>query len=368
MLIDLDAFFASIEERERPELKGKPIVIGADPKQGKGRGVVSTANYEARKYGIHSGMPIAIAYKKCPQAIYLQPRIEFYEQVSDKIMNILKNYADAFEQVSIDEAYLDVSRRCQSFDDAKELALKIKNEIKEKEKLTCSIGIGPNKLIAKIAADFQKPDGLTIVKQEEVVTFLKPLSVRVIPGIGPKTEQALNRLGIKTIEQLQQFSKEELIRYFGSFGEYMYNAAYGIDESPVKESEEIKSISIQHTFEHDTKSKKLIYSKLRELINLLHIRLREERLSFKTITVKIRFYDFETHTSQTTLIQQSTSQALAFNIASKLIQPWLEKKKAIRLIGVSFSKLKPIKNYGQNYNQKDLTKYKTLTNKAPLLK
>src|SRR5512137_643764 len=189
--IDLDAFFPSVEAREHPEYKGKPVVVGADPKEGKGRGVVSSASYEARKFGIRSAMPISQAWKLCPDCVYLRPHFNLYIPASNNIMYILKSHADKFEQGGIDEAYLDISSRVKDFDEAEEFAKSLMDEVLEKTHLTCSIGVAPNKMIAKIASDFKKPYGLTVVKPEDVNGFLLPLKVRKIPGVGPKTERSL---------------------------------------------------------------------------------------------------------------------------------------------------------------------------------
>src|SRR5512137_70210 len=189
--VDLDAFFPSVEVREHPELKGKPVIIGADPKEGKGRGVVSSASYEARKFGIRSAMPISRAWKLCPDGVYLRPHFDLYIPASNGVMKILNSHADKFELGGIDEAYLDISNRVKDFDEAIEFAKHLMEEVLEKERLTCSIGVGPNKMVAKIASDFKKPYGLTVVKPEDVNGFLLPLKVRKIPGVGPKTERSL---------------------------------------------------------------------------------------------------------------------------------------------------------------------------------
>ena len=184
--LDMDHFYTAVEERERLELKGKPVIVGADPKEGRGRGVVSTSNYEARKAGVRSGMPISRAWRLCPDAVYLPPNFPLYIKVSNEVMDIAKRYADKFEQWGIDEAFLDVSERVRDFDEAEALAREIKREILKEEKLTCSIGVGPNKLVAKVASDFQKPDGLTVVREEQVEAFLSPLPVRKLLWIGKK--------------------------------------------------------------------------------------------------------------------------------------------------------------------------------------
>jgi DNA polymerase IV (DinB-like DNA polymerase) len=203
--LDMDHYYTAVEERERPEIKGKPVVVGSDPKEGKGRGVVSTSNYEARKLGIRSGMPISHAWKLCPSAVFLPPNFPLYIKVSDDIMAIAQKYADKFEQWGIDEAFLDVSSKASTPAEAEPLALRIKQEIKDKTGLTCSIGVGPNKLIAKVASDYHKPDGLTIVGEAEAEAFLAPLPARKLLWVGRKTEAKLKEMGVNTIGELASF-------------------------------------------------------------------------------------------------------------------------------------------------------------------
>src|SRR3989338_3591427 len=233
--LDMDAFFAAVEERDHKWLRGKPIVVGADPKGGEGRGVVSTANYKAREYGVHSAMPISKAFKLCPRCIFLAGNFKKYTEVSDRIMKILRKFSQVVETAGVDEAYFILTSDVQGLSEvrllkppksdfelwkeAKKIAKKIKDEILEKEKLTCSIGIGPNKLIAKIASDFKKPDGLTVVQPNEVQKFLDPMPVRVIPGIGPKTERVLEEWKIGRIKDLRKTGKQKLVQRFGVRGE-----------------------------------------------------------------------------------------------------------------------------------------------------
>jgi DNA polymerase IV (DinB-like DNA polymerase) len=338
--VDLDAFFASVEQREHPEYRGLPVVVGANPKGGKGRGVVSTASYEARKYGIHSGMPISKAYKLCPNAIFLPVNFPLYEKVSSRIMNILREHADKFEQVSIDEAFLDVSKRVKDFDQARQLAILIKEKIWESENLTCSIGIGPNKLIAKIASGFKKPDGLTVVMPEEVEKFLSPLPVEEIPGIGKKTKKILNEMGIKTIGDLAKTNVSLLIEKFGKIGIYFHLASHGIDESEVEEEYEIKSLGREHTFEKDMEDVLFIHKTLESLAKEVWEELKKENLTYKTITVKVRYEDFETHTHSKTLNFQTDSLEEMIKAGKELLEPFLYSEKRIRLIGIRVSKLK----------------------------
>jgi DNA polymerase IV (DinB-like DNA polymerase) len=213
--VDMDHFFSAIEEREHPEIKGKPVVVGADPQGGRGRGVIKTCNYEARAFGLRSGMPISTAWQLCPHAVYARENYPLYKEVSEQIMSILKKYADRFQSWGFDEAFLDVSSEAESYEEAAQLAVCIKHEILWHEKLTCSIGVAANKLVAKIASDFKKPDGLTVVKEDEAEAFLAPLRVRRMLWIGEKTERRLNAMGIKTIGDLARFDVRLLVGRFG---------------------------------------------------------------------------------------------------------------------------------------------------------
>jgi DNA polymerase IV (DinB-like DNA polymerase) len=334
----MDYFYAAIEERENPELRGKPVVVGADPKKGRGRGVVSTCNYKAREFGIKSGLPISKAYELCKDCVFLPVNMELYQQVSEKIMGILRKYSEKSEQVSIDEMFLDISRNAKGFDDAEKLAKKIKNEIKEKESMACSIGIGPNKLIAKIASDFEKPGGLTVVKPGRVYDFISPMNVRKLWGIGPKTAEALKEMGIETVRQLSKAKQGDLISKFGSFGHEMHLMSKGIDESEVEEKEGVKSISRLKTFEEDTKDKERIFGLIDSLSERVHAELKESGLFYKTLTLTVRFEDFDTHTSAKSIAVATDSLDKMKETAKELIKPYLDDRRKIRLIGVKVSR------------------------------
>jgi len=337
--VDMDQFYAAVEERERPEFKGNPVVVGADPKEGKGRGVVMTANYEARKYGIRSGMPISRAWKLCPDATYLRPNFRLYVGVSRRIMNILRRHADKFEQWGLDEAFLEVSSKVSNLEEAKQLAAKMKREVLEEEKLTCSIGVGPNKLVAKIASDFNKPDGLTVVGEKDIERFLAPLSVRKLLWIGKKTERKLNKMGIETIGDLAAFDVSTLNEKFGVMGTYFSQAAHGIDRSEVAQRSEVKSVSRETTFEEDTSNIDLILETLDELSQGIQEELSESKLLFKTVTIKIRYEHFETHTHGKTLNFYTNNLQTLQKTAKELIQTYIRKNKKVRLIGVRASNL-----------------------------
>ena len=353
----MDAFFASIEEADSPIFKGKPIAVGSDPKEGKGRGVISTANYKAREYGIHSALPISQAWQLSqkaksqgkPEVVFLPVDFERYNEMSDQIFHIIKKYAKVIEPASIDEFYLDLSYSAKGgsasgWKKAEEICKKIKKEIQKNLGVTCSIGIGPNKLISKIAAGVKKPDGLVAIKDQGVERFLEPLSIRELPGVGPKTEQSLNQLGIKTIKQLKGMSKEEMQKFFGKWGQDIYLKAKGIDESPLIENRESKSIGEQTTFQHDTLDAVYIGDILEKICKSVFERFLQSGFkTFKTIGITVRFSDFETKTTAKTL-KEPTNNAKEFSLeALRLLLPYLDKrknprKKLLRLIGVKMEK------------------------------
>ncbi|MEM3699523.1 MAG: DNA polymerase IV [Candidatus Bathyarchaeia archaeon] len=335
--VDMDHFFTAIEEREHPEYKGKPVIVGADPKAGKGRGVVSTCNYEARKYGVRSGMPISRAWKLCPQAVYLPVNYELYTKVSERIMGLLRKYADKFEQWGIDEAFLDVTSKVKDYTEAEALAREIKKKIFESEGLTCSIGVGPNKLLAKIASDYKKPDGLTIVREEEAENFLAPLPVRKLLWVGRKTEQKLKTIGIKTIGELAHYNPTALAEIFGSMGTQMYLMAHGIDRSKVEERGEIKSISRETTFEEDTSDFDFVLKALDGLSEEVHKDVLRQNLYFKTVTIKVRYENFETHTHSKTLPLITNQLDELKKTSKELLQTYLRQDRKMRLIGVRVS-------------------------------
>jgi DNA polymerase IV (archaeal DinB-like DNA polymerase) len=350
--LDMDAFFAAVEERDNPRFAGRPIVVGADPKEGRGRGVVSTANYKAREYGIRSALPISTAWKNAeaarragkPAVIFVAGHFEKYGEISHHIMEIVSKYAPHIEQASVDEAYFDLSR-VGSYEAAEDMARRIKADIKENERLTASIGIGPNKLIAKVASDRNKPDGLTVVREEDAESFLEPLSVRTIPGIGPKTEMQLKELKVSTIKDAKKFSEAELKKMMGKWGPELYQKLRGRDSSPLVEFWEAKSIGEQKTFQHDVVDPKILNKALKELAAEVHDRFAESGFAaFRSITLIVRFSDFTTKTRATTLSKPvHDSETIQFQ-ALRLFMPFFDarenpKRKAIRLIGVRLEKL-----------------------------
>lgn len=359
----MDAFFAAIEERDNPRFKGMPLVVGADPADGAGRGVVSTANYPARAYGIRSAMPISKAWqlseaarrKGLPRVAFLEVNMAKYAEVSHRIMETLRRRVEHTEQASVDEAYFDVSF-LGDYEKERQLAREIKNEIKDNERLTASIGIGPNKLIAKIASDSQKPDGLTVVPEAEAEQFIEPMGIRVIPGVGPKSEEKLARLGVRTVRDAKKFSSEELHDVFGKFGPELYEKLRGRSDAPLVEEWEVKSVGEQTTFEHDVPAgttltdRKFLERTLSDIAADVHRRFLREQADgasfkmFKTIAITVRFNDFTTKARSVTLsTPDSRLETIQFQ-ALRLFMPFLDRRenpghKAIRLLGVRIEKL-----------------------------
>ena len=300
--VDMDSFFASVEVREHPELKGLPVVVGADPERRKGTRVVCTCSYKAREYGIHSAMPVSQAYKLCPDAVFLPVNIRLYVQVSDNVMEIMKGFAEKFQQYSIDEAFLVPKPEIKDFEEAAVIAQRIKDEIKRQERITCSVGIGPNKIIAKIASKVQKPDGLTVVRPVDVQKFLFPLNVSKIPGIGEKTTEALKLMRINKVEELANCDIQRLTERFGKMGLWLKQVANGNDCSEVKEWDvAVKSISRSRTFGEDTNDPIKITGYMELLAESVHRALIKDRFLFKVVTLVVRYEDFSTYTRSKTV-------------------------------------------------------------------
>lgn len=351
--LDMDAFFAAVEERDNPQWRGRPIVVGSDPKNGFGRGVVSTANYAARKYGIHSALPIRVAWQRAetarlrgePATIFLPGSWRRYNTVSRRIMALLTAHFPYVQQRSVDEAYFDLSG-AGSYTAATHACTEIKQKIVSDHGLTASVGIGPNKLIAKIASDHNKPDGLTVVPQNEVQQFLNPLPIRVIPGIGPKTEQLLQKKAIQTIEQALHLSPAELHAMLGKWGDEVFLKLRGYDDSPLHEPTIAKSLGEQTTLPVDTLSAQSLFNHLFTITQNLITYLHEDGFqSFRTIVLTVRFADFETLSRSRTLKKPTNSLDTLRHHAIQLFLPFLDHRanphhKFIRLLGVRLEKLK----------------------------
>ncbi len=350
----MDAFFASVEEHKRPHLLGKPIVVGSQIIDGVGRGVVSTANYKAREYGIKSAMPVITAWRISQEAkkqgkdeaIFLPVDFKLYSKVSAQVFEIIKKYSDIFEQASVDEFYFDLSF-AGTFKEAEIICSKIKKEIKLKCGVTCSVGIGSNKLIAKICAGIKKPDGLLVVEPNNVQDFLDPLDISELSGIGPKTAQIFYQKNIKIIKDLSVFSLLELKELLGRQGEKIYYKARGIDDDPITEYRELKSIGKQVTLSINSLDVILICDLFKELCDDIFKKFTDsEFIVFKTIAVTVRFSDFQTQTSSKSIkLGIGKNQKKLFEIESlRLLLPFLDmqknpRQKLIRLIGIRIEKI-----------------------------
>jgi DNA polymerase-4 len=333
--MDMDAFFAAVEQKRRPELIGKPVIVGGsgDPTK---RGVVSTASYEARKYGVHSAMPLRTAYKLCPEGVFLAVDFREYSRVSEIVKSVLRRFSPVMEDVGIDEAYLDISDSAEA---SEQVAMEIKRGIWEATGLTCSVGIAPNKLLAKIASDLQKPDGLTVITENDITARIWPLPVRKLTGVGPKTEARLKAMGVAFIGELAARSKEELIDQFGdSYGIWLYESSRGIDDRPLVTHWEPRSLSRETTFERDVADWQVLARTLVELEKEIVADILKRGYRAKTVTIKIRFSDFETHTRAHTLDAATDSQDAIRRAAFECMKR-IEFKKKVRLIGIRLSGL-----------------------------
>jgi DNA polymerase IV (DinB-like DNA polymerase) len=357
MLVDLDYFFAQCEELKNPSLKEKPVVVCVFSGRTEESGAVSTANYVARKHGVKSGMPIYLAKKKLENfdAAFLPVDDKFYEEASDKIMKLLRGYADIFEQVGIDEAYLDVTRRAAgSFQAVAELAKEIKNSIRNRLGLTCSIGVGPNKLIAKIAADENKPDGLTIIEPDQVNSFLQPFPVDRLLGVGAKTAEKMRLMGICTISDLAKHDIQKLISAFGkNLGTYFHNASLGIDNEPVREKGEAGSLSRIATLRQDTHDLGPIIEKTDEFCTDLHANIIEQNATFKSINIIVIAKDLSLYSRSRTLETPTNSLEVMKKIVGELFERFLsENAFEIRRVGVRLSGLSEMEK-----SQKQITNF-----------
>lgn len=339
MHIDMDAFFAAVEQLDNPSYRDKPVIVGANPR---GRGVVSTCSYEARKFGIHSAMPIKEAYQRCPQGIFILPRGDRYAQVSREIMNVLGEYTSLVEPLSLDEAFLDLTGSELLFGPAVEIARQIVARIENEIGLPASVGIAPNKFLAKLASDLEKPKGFVIVTRDNALQVLENLPVSRIWGVGPKTDAQLNEIGIKTIGMLRRVAPAILIAKFGEAGEHLFRLARGIDDRPVATGEESKSVGHEFTFQTDVDDREFLKGVLLWLTDQVARRLRRYRLKGRTITVKMRDQNFKTITRRTTLSEATDFEETIYREALHLAEQAQWGSRKVRLIGVSVS------GFGQN--------------------
>jgi DNA polymerase-4 len=333
--IDMDAFYASIEERDRPALAGKPVIVGGTPE---GRGVVAAANYAARKYGIHSAMPAARARGLCPRAVFLPARHAYYAEVAHQIRAIFRRYTPLVEPLSLDEAFLDVSDSRKLFGQAPAIGRTIKREIAHELGLTASVGVAPNKFLAKVASDFGKPDGFVVVDAEHVSEFLDPLPVTRLWGVGKVATRRLGEHGVTRIGELRVKSQGWLQHLFGKQGEHVWRLAHGIDERPVISDNETKSISHETTFERDITERDTLRAWLSELTEQVGVRLRRYGLYGRTVHVKIRFADFKTITRAHTMTAPSNITRELWQVAARLLEDNLPARNpGVRLLGVGVS-------------------------------
>jgi DNA polymerase IV len=332
--VDMDAFYAAVEQRDHPEYRGKPVIVGSDPKEGKGRGIVATCSYEARKFGVHSAQPISQAWKLCPRGIYVRPDMGKYARVSGHVMEILMDFTDMLEQVSIDEAFLDVTGSEKLFGPGTAVAIRIKRRIQTELQLTASVGVAQNKFIAKIASDLKKPDGLVFVAPGHEKEFLAPLPIGKLWGVGSKTEAYLKRIGLERIGQLAGLPHSELVSRLGKSGAHLWQLAQGIDDRPVIPEEGFKSIGHEITFEKDTADVQLLDATLLELTEKVAHRLRMQGARARTIALKFREADFSTFTRRMTSPDPVDTTEKMFPIVQKLMKSLIRKDVLVRLIGV----------------------------------
>lgn len=333
--IDMDAFFASVEIRDNPKLKGKPVIIGSDPRRTGGRGVVSTCSYEARAFGVHSAMSSKEAYERCPQAIFIPGNYEKYISVGLQIREIFKRYTDLIEPMSIDEAYLDVTENKLGIKSAVKIARLIQQDIWQELHLTASAGVSYNKFLAKMASDFQKPQGLTVVLPEEAEEFLSQMDIAKFHGVGKKTVEKLHQMGVFTGEDLLKISETTLIDRFGRFGFDLYRKARGIHNSPVKSSRIRKSIGKEKTYSKVLRKEEDIKKELSLLSKKVALNLQKYQKSGKIIVLKIRYDDFSTLTKRKTLSQKTQTQEEIAQTAIQLFETLSEKEHGIRLLGIT---------------------------------
>ncbi len=333
---DMDSFYAAVHVRDDPSLAGRPVVIGGSPA---GRGVVAAASYEARKYGIRSAMPSAEAVRRCAELVFIRPDFPRYRSESAEIFAIFREFTPLVQPVSIDEAYLDVSERLEGWGSATAIALEIRRRVREERRLSVSVGVGPNRLVAKIASDFDKPDGLTVVPPKRVRAFLDPLPVRALPGVGPAGERRLKRQGIETIGALRRRPVGELVALLGRFGGTLHGYARGVDERPVRVHRQRKSLSSERTYAEDLRELAAMDAELLRLAGEVARGLGKRGYCASTITVKVRYRDFTTVTRSRTLAAPTAEPDAISGTARALLRRSAAGRRAVRLLGVAASNL-----------------------------
>jgi DNA polymerase IV len=333
--IDMDAFYASIEQRDHPEYRGKPVVVGGLP-DGR-RGVVATASYEARRFGVHSAMSSKRAQQLCPSAIFLRPRFDVYKEVSLRMREIFSRYTDLIEPLSLDEAYLDVTRDKQQIGSAIEIAKLIREAIENELQLTASAGVSINKFVAKVASDLNKPNGLAFIGPSKIETFMEILPVEKFFGVGKVTAEKMNKMGLHTGADLKKLTEQELTKFFGKAGRFYYNIVRGIDERRVEPNREIKSIGAEDTFPFDLATMEEMHAELGKITHTLHRRLQEHGLSGRTITLKIKYSDFKQVTRNRSFLQPVYDEETIYDTSKQLLEAAVTEDKQVRLLGITLS-------------------------------
>jgi DNA polymerase-4 len=340
--IDMDAFYASVEIRENPSLKGKPVIIARHPKDNGGRGVVATASYEARKYGVHSAMSAQKALELCPQGIFVPANFDLYREISAHIRSIFARYTDLIQPLSLDEAYLDVTDNKKSQPSATIIAREIQQQIYDETQLTCSAGVSYNKFLAKLASDFKKPSGITVVPPEDAQNFLFNLPIEDFYGVGKKSVEKMHALGIYKGKDLYDKSEFELVQRFGKFGHSLYRKVRGIDNSPVKIDRERKSVGKESTFREDLKTEEEVTQAIRQLANKVYESLKRNQKHGKTVVLKIRYGDFDTQTRRRSFPNYVSDREELFRIAMEIWEEEGELKRGVRLLGITVTTLDPL--------------------------
>ncbi|MCE9553895.1 MAG: DNA polymerase IV [Planctomycetes bacterium] len=365
--VDMDAFYASVEERDRPELKGKPVIVGGTPGQ---RGVVAAANYEARKFGVHSAMPSSTAYRLCPQAIVLPCRMDHYAQVSHQIRDIFHRYTPLVEPLSLDEAFLDVTGSEALFGRSESIGHQVKDAIRQEISLIASVGVAPNKFLAKIASDLNKPDGFTVVSPLAIQEFLDPLPVERLWGVGRQTSKVFHGLGVRAIGQLRQLTPTLLKSHFGGHGEHLWELAHGIDPRPVVPDREAKSISHETTFAQDIDDQETLRAWLLELTEQVARRLRRHDLRGQTVEIKVRFADFRTITRSRKLSEATSGTSELWEAVNELLNTRVPGDRLpVRLLGMGVSDIdRSGVTQGQLFDQEDRGKQGKLDEVGDMLR
>jgi len=361
--VDMDAFFASVEQRDHPELRGKPVLVGGTGP----RGVVAAASYEARVFGCRSAMPSAVAKRLCPHAVFVKGSFAQYKEDSARVIAILESYSPLVQPVSIDEAFVDVTGSSGLFGGGVAIAEAIRQRVRSELMLTCSVGVAPNKFLAKLASDLHKPDGLAVITEDTIRPILDPLPVSRLWGVGPAAEKSLHRLGVRTIRDLYNLPAEVLRSRFDDFGDHLWNLARGLDDRPVHTDREAKSISHEHTFAQDLEDADAVRAVLADEAEQVARRLRKHARFARTVTVKIRFGDFETVTRSATLEAATDRTDSITSAARALFDQWARAFRPVRLIGVGVSNLTESAGQAGLFDAGDAEKKRAVDRAADLI-